>query len=296
MTPEFAPPDTVQAAGLRWRVQRVGSPVTHPAPAPVLLLLHGTGSSLGSWRACVERLAPHFRLVVPDLPGHGGTSAFADRCASLPRMAQAIATLLRTLEEAPALVAGHSAGAAVAVQLALDGQVPSLRGVLAVNGALEPLPGLMGLVAPTAARLASRSSLLPDWVTRHASQPRALRNLIHSTGSRLDASGVAHYRDLLSQPDHVRGVLDMLANWRLESLRARLPSLQLPLWLAAGLCDRTTAPVRSLELARWMKRARFIPMSGLGHLAHEEAPEQIAALLLEMRDQLLGDTAADTAA
>ena len=94
---------------------------------------------------------------------------------------------------------------------------------------------------------------------------------------------MAHYRNLLRQPGHVRGVLDMLANWRLEDLQARLPTLHLPLWLAAGLGDRTLAPVRSLELARRLKGARFLPLQGLGHLAHEEAPEVINALLRELQ-------------
>ncbi|UXH78576.1 alpha/beta fold hydrolase BchO [Roseateles amylovorans] len=298
MPPDLSPPETVLAAGLRWRVQCVGPKAsTATGPAPGLLLLHGTGSSLQSWRRCLPGLATHFRVIVPDLPGHGGSAPFADRQASLPRMAEAVAELLRVLDCAPVLAAGHSAGAAVMAQLALDRGTPSLRGLLAVNGALEPLPGLMGLVAPTVARWASRSDLLPSWVTRHAAQPRALGHLIASTGSQLDEDGVAHYRALLSQPAHVRGVLDMLAHWRLETLRARLPALGMPLWLVAGLADRTTAPVRSLELARQLKQGRFIPLRGLGHLAHEEAPASINALLMELRDQTAGaDTAADTAA
>lgn len=279
MHPHSTPPCAVLAAGLRWRVQRAGLP---EGAGPGLLLLHGTGSSLQSWAGCVAGLAPQFSLVVPDLPGHGGTDAFADREASLPRMAQALRGLLAALGWQPDLVAGHSAGAAVMVQMALDGSLPQARGLLAVNGALEPLPGLMGLVAPAVARLASRSELLPGWVTRHAGEPRALGHLIASTGSRLGDDGVAHYRDLLRQPAHVRGVLDMLANWRLEALQARLPELQLPLWLAAGLADRTLAPVRSLELARRLKGARFVPLPGLGHLAHEEAPGVVSGVLGEM--------------
>jgi len=279
---------SVQAGGLRWRLllqhqhqqqQRAGS-----EPRPLLLLLHGTGSSLQSWQACLPGLQPHFSLLVPDLPGHGGSSAFPDREASLPRMAQALAALLAELDLQPQWVAGHSAGAAVMVQLSLDGHLPQARGLLAVNGALQPLPGVMGVLAPAVAKLAARSDWLPNWVTRHAGQPRALKNLIASTGSRLDEAGVQHYRSLLAQPEHVRGVLDMLARWRLEDLQARLPQLRTPLWLAAGLADRTVAPVQSLELARRLPMASFHPLQGLGHLAHEEAPERVIAVLMAMRD------------
>lgn len=282
MHPDIPAPCAVMAGGLRWRVLKTRPPAAACAPRPRLLLLHGTGSSLHSWAGCVERLAGDVALLVPDLPGHGGTGAFADREASLPRMAQAVAALLQALDWQPDFVAGHSAGAAVMVQMALDGNLPASRGLFAVNGALEPLPGLMGLVAPAVARLASRSELLPAWVTRHAAQPRALGHLIASTGSRLTEAGVSHYRQLLQKPDHVRGVLDMLANWQLEGLQARLNELRVPLWLVAGLADRTLAPVRSLELARRLKGARFVPLKGLGHLAHEEAPDVVVGLLREL--------------
>ncbi len=275
----------LQAGALRWRVQRAGS----QTGLPRLLLLHGTGSSLQSWAPCLPGLAEHFSLLIPDLPGHGGSEGFADGQASPARMAQALGELLAALDWQPELVAGHSAGAAVMVQMCLDGLLPQARGLLAVNGALQPLPGLMGVVAPAVAKLAARSGAwLPAWVTRHAGQPRALKNLIASTGSRLDESGVQHYRELLAQPAHVRGVLDMLASWRLEDLQARLPELHLPLWLAAGLADRTVAPVQSLELARWLPGASFHPLPGLGHLAHEEAPERVNGLLMGLRDEARG--------
>jgi magnesium chelatase accessory protein len=275
MRPDSTSPLELQAGGLRWRVQRAGQ-------GRKLLLLHGTGSSLQTWRACLPGLAPHFSLLIPDLPGHGGSQGFTDHQSSLPRMAAAVGELLATLDWQPELVAGHSAGAAVMVQMCLDARLPQAMGLLAVNGALQPLPGLMGVVAPAVAKLVSRSAWLPAWVTRHASQPRALDHLITSTGSRLDEAGVQHYRELLKRPEHVRGVLDMLAHWRLEDLQARLPELHTTLWLAAGLADRAVAPVQSVELARWLPTASFHPLAGLGHLAHEEAPEQINALLLAL--------------
>ncbi len=277
-------PVELQAGGLRWRLLRAGS-------GPGLLLLHGTGSSLQAWRACVPQLAAHFSLLIPDLPGHGGSQGFADHQASLPRMAAALGELLAALDWRPTLVAGHSAGAAVMVQLCLDRAVRP-RGLLALNGALQPLPGLPGLVAPVLARLASRSRGLPGWVARHAAQPRALGHLIASTGSTIDAAAVEHYRALLRQPGHVRGVLDMLAHWRLDDLPARLPELTVPLWLAAGLADRTVAPVQSLELARRLPGACFKPLAGLGHLAHEEAPARVNALLLDLGAQTAAASAA----
>ncbi|MCA9218912.1 MAG: alpha/beta fold hydrolase, partial [Planctomycetales bacterium] len=40
------------------------------SPEP-LILLHGIGSDFSSWWPVVDRLAAHFRLIVPDQRGHG---------------------------------------------------------------------------------------------------------------------------------------------------------------------------------------------------------------------------------
>jgi len=267
-------PHTYLAAGLRWRLRRAG----RSGQGPKLLLIHGTGSSGASWAAVAQRLAGRFELLLPDLPGHGGSQGFADHRAGLNRMAGALAGLLDSLGWAPDLVAGHSAGAAVMLQMALDGQIAP-RALLSLNGALEPLPTLARHVFPPLARLMAASPWLPALAARRAARPAALQRLIASTGSRLDAEGVEHYRSLLSQQDHVRGALDMMAHWQLDGLIAALPRLQQPLWLAAGTADGTVPCAQSHRLAQRLAVARYVALPGLGHLAHEEAPAQLCQLL-----------------
>lgn len=269
--------EEVRAGGLRWRVRRGGN-------GPALLLLHGTGASLASWQPLAELLGERFSLLMPDLPGHGGSQGWADGRASLPRMAEALGGLLAQLRWRPQLVAGHSAGAALMLQWALhDGNRPgdggSARALISVNGALQPLQGLPGLVFPVMARLLKHSAWLPALVARHAREPASVGRLIAGTGSRLDAAGVARYQALLMQQSHVAGALDMMAGWRLDELLAALPGLQLPLWLVTGLADRTVAPQQSRDWARRLSAAQLHELPGLGHLAHEEAPARVAALI-----------------
>ena len=269
--PQVLQVHTTSAAGLRWTFRRGGG-------GPRLLLIHGTGSSGPSWAAVAERLSDRFELLLPDLPGHGATQGFADHRAGLPRMADALATLLDELAWSPALVAGHSAGAAVMLQMTLDGRIAP-RGLLSVNGALEPLPALVRHVFPPLARLIAASPLLPRIAAARASRPAALARLIASTGSQLATRDVERYQRLLSQPGHVRGALDMMAHWRLDTLQAALPGLNTPLWLAAGTADGTVPCAQSERVARWVPRARYLPLPKLGHLAHEEAPEVVCQLI-----------------
>ncbi|MDZ7813524.1 MAG: alpha/beta fold hydrolase BchO [Ideonella sp.] len=283
--------ETADAGGLNWCFRRLGV-------GPRVLLIHGTGSSSLSWLAVAQRLAPHFELLMPDLPGHGGSQGFADRRASLPRMADALAALLRHLGWAPVVVAGHSAGAAVMLQMVLTDRIaPAPRALLSLNGALQPLPGLAAQVFPPLARLLARSHWLPRWAAQHAARPASVQRLIASTGSRLDPPGVAHYQRLLSQESHVRGALDMMAHWQLDALRAALPRLQLPLCLAAGTADGTVPCQQSEHLAQTLSTAYYVALPGLGHLAHEEAPQAVADVMEALwRDaQPSPRTAADTA-
>lgn len=278
--PLLPPVQTVHAAGLRWGLRRLGH-------GPRLLLLHGTGSSGDSWLAVAQRLAARHEVWLPDLPGHGRTDAFADRHASLPRMADALADLLATHDGAPAWVAAHSAGAAVMLQMALDRRIAPL-GLLSLNGALAPLPGLAAAVFPPLARLIGASDWLPRLAARQAARPAALARLIASTGSRLAPADVERYRHLLTQPGHVRGALDMMGAWQLDALLAGLPRLRLPLWLVAGTRDGTVPCSQSARLAPRIPDARYLPLEGLGHLAHEEAPDRIADLLTGWMQDAVG--------
>ncbi len=78
----------VEAAGIRWHVQRMGE-------GPPLLLIHGTGAATHSWRALLPLLAQHFDVIAPDLPGHGFTQSPPSHRLSLPGMAADVSRLTR---------------------------------------------------------------------------------------------------------------------------------------------------------------------------------------------------------
>jgi magnesium chelatase accessory protein len=112
------------------------------------------------------------------------------------------------------------------------------------------------------------------WAAQAASRPAAVQRLVASTGSRLQASQLAHYRELLQAPEHLHGALDMMAGWDvaplLPALRTRLAQQPLALRLAAGGADATVPASQSRRLAVELPGAEFVLLPGLGHLAHEE--------------------------
>jgi 3-oxoadipate enol-lactonase len=84
-----------------------------------LLLVHGLGSSGADWAFQVDALAPHFRLVMPDLRGSGLSDAPAGPY-SIARFASDLWALLDHLGEPRTHLLGFSLGGAVATEMALQ--------------------------------------------------------------------------------------------------------------------------------------------------------------------------------
>lgn len=267
----------VQIGGKRWHVQTMGS-------GPPLLLLHGTGASVHSWRGLMPLLAQSHTVIAPDLPRHAFTSGHDAYAMSLPAMAGEIAALMKALKAEPAAIIGHSAGAAVALQLALD---HGYRGpIIGLNAALRPFPGALAQIFPAVAKALFVNPLVPRIFTGSIDLVGgAERFLWRSTHSRIDREGLACYRTLLKHPGHAGGALAMMANWDLPTLRTRMGEARNPVLLVHGTNDPAIPPDWARDAQGWLPDARLELLPGLGHLAHEEAPEaaqaQIAAFLAQ---------------
>ncbi|MEG3086813.1 alpha/beta fold hydrolase BchO [Sphingomonas sp. PB4P5] len=262
----------VAAGRLRWHVQTFGA-----EDAPVVLLLHGTGAATHSWRALAPLLAAHYHVLAIDLPGHGFTAGRPIGGLSMPAMAMAIAELLSTLERAPTVIVGHSAGAAIALRLTLDG-LAAPTAIVGLSAALLPFPGLAAQLFPTLARALFVNPLAPHLFARLARTPgETARFLQRSTGSRIDAEGVRCYEKLFATSAQCAGAIGMMAAWDLAALKRDLPRLPTPLLLMHGTADAAIPLANAREAAALVGNGRLETFAGLGHLAHEERPAEIAA-------------------
>lgn len=279
----------VRAGRLDWHVQ-ILEPREAPADAPVpeLLLLHGTGASSHSWRDVAPRLARRCRVIVPDLPGHAWTARPGPDGLTLPGMAALLGALLAELSARPVALVGHSAGAAIAARMALDGHAHPKR-VISLNGAWLP-PGRAGrwFYEPMA-RLLVLNPFVPALFAFQAGRPAVLKRLVDSTGSRLDARGVALYGRLVSDSRHVAAVLAMMAGWDLSPLLRDLPRLRPALHLVVSEGDLTVPPATSQAAASRVPGAVWHRLPRLGHLAHEEDPQGVGALLESIVDSRIDD-------
>ena len=261
----------VEAAGVRFHVQQMGT-------GPALLLVHGTGASTHSYRAMMPLLAHHFTVIAPDLPGHGFTSKPSSELLSLPGMARGLDALLRALDVKPVLVAGHSAGAAILIRMALDGTIAP-KGIVSLNGALVGFSGVARHVFGPLAKLLVLNPLVPRMFTWAAGGRASVARLIRDTGSTLDPEGIDLYARLMQSPKHVAGALAMMANWDLAKLERDMTKLHIPLLLIASGGDLAVPAEVSFRVRDRVPGAKVEYLRRLGHLAHEEQPSQMTEII-----------------
>ena len=117
----------------RWHAQVTGN-------GPLLLLLHGAGGSTHSYRDVIPLLSDTYTVVALDLPGHGFTQLGGRARSGLDPMAEDVTRLCAQEGWQPEVIIGHSAGAAVALRMALTAHQPPH--VIGLNAALGEFPGL----------------------------------------------------------------------------------------------------------------------------------------------------------
>ncbi len=276
MTGDLPPPDwphrehsrLILCPPHRWHVQVMGS-------GPDLLLIHGAGASSHSWRGLMPILAARHRVIAPDLPGHGWTRAGTRGRADLAPMAEDLDRLCDDQGWKPVAIVGHSAGALIALRMALNRPRP----VIGINAALGSFEGIAGWLFPALARVLTFTPFLPQVFSRASATTARISGLLASTGSPLDEQGVEFYRRLVARPDHVAGTLAMMAEWRLPPLTEALPGIAAPVLLITSDGDHAVPPANSVGAAARIPGAVHQSIKGYGHLVHEEVPEVVAGLI-----------------
>ncbi|WP_369830655.1 alpha/beta fold hydrolase [Mycobacterium sp. ACS1612] len=240
----------------------------------VLLLVHGMGGSSATWSGVIRVLAERYRVIAPDLLGHGDSDK--------PRgdySVGAFAVLLRDLLDALGVsrvtVVGHSLGGGIAMQFAHQHSQYCERIALISSGGfggdvgrvlrLLSLPG-SELVLPV---IASRPAIVAG---------NAVRALMGST-DRFKA------RPSLSNRDHRQAFLRTLrsvVDFRGQAVTAvnRLTFNEvLPALIISGDQDRVIPVDHALAAHRTLPNSRLHIMPGVGHHPPTERPEAVARLI-----------------
>ena len=268
----------VHCAGILWHIQRIGS-------GPVILLLHGTGSSTHSMAGLAEHLSHQFTCLLVDLPGQGFTPPIEEREHLLTAMAGAISTLCKQLKLHPDYVIGHSAGAAVGIRMCLDGHIDP-RGLLSINGALLPFGAFIEPIMLKAARALSLSPRVAQFLAQRGTGESDVRRALRDTGATISEPMIQRYTTLISQPEHIEGTLRMMGGWELGQLAKDLPHLTTPIHLVGCAKDHIVPAIRAHKATRELPNATAVTLDDAGHLIHEADPGRITGEFFHFLERL----------
>ena len=268
------------------------------AGAPPLLLVHGFPQSHVMWHRVARALAPHYRIVLPDLRGYGRSDkprGDADHANYSKRtMAADLVALMRSLGFERFFVAGHDRGGRVAHRLALDH-----AGAVAKLAVIDIAPTL-DMYAATDFAFASAYY---HWF--HLIQPAPLpetmiggcaRDYLHAKLGGWGSAGLAHLEPLalaeyernFCTPAAIHGAcedyrasagIDLEHDRASRAAGAKIGCDLLVLWGERGVVQRLFDP-----LALWRAQCaatvsgRSLPA---GHFIPEELPAETAAALLD---------------
>jgi magnesium chelatase accessory protein len=260
----------IPAARHLWHIQEMGA-------GPLLILIHGTGGASHSFRHLIPWLTPHYRVIALDLPGQGFSVLGPRAESSLTSMARDIALLVQSQGWQPHAIIGHSAGAAVALQLS---ELIPTDAVIGINAALAGFDGVSAWLFPILARGLALLPFVPQVFSKLAGNPQKVRDLLTTTGSKLDAAGEAQYLHLLQSPAHVAGTLAMMAQWNFDALLRKLPQIKTPCLLITAENDRAVPPLVSDRAASQLPNATRGHIPQYGHLVHEEAADLVATQII----------------
>ena len=255
----------------RWHIQEHGT-------GPTILLIHGAGGATQSFRGLFSILAQANHVVMVDLPGQGFTQLGAQQRCGLDQMSVDLLSLCRNQGWTPHIVVGHSAGSAIALRMWELGMRPT-TGIVGINAALGNFKGVAGWLFPIMAKALAVTPFSAG-LFAHTTTRSTVRNLVLGTGSTLDEEGLELYYRLATDKGHVDATLSMMAQWSLNGLLSRLGRIDVPVHLIAALGDKAVPPQVSRDAVQILPNATLTEISGLGHLAHEEDPAQLARLIV----------------
>jgi pimeloyl-ACP methyl ester carboxylesterase len=238
--------------------------VAGPPAAPAILLVHGSVVSRKIWSPQLRAWSNEYRVVAPDLPGHGDLAGLRF-------------TLDAAVETVYGAITRHTAGRALVVGLSLGGWVaiehahrhPETVSALALVGCSRNLTGALGFYLRTVAGLMRRGVLRqsPQRIEEKTRRlfPPSLRDLADEQMR----AGV-----------HAEPLADAFAETAGKKWTALLATLDVPILIVNGERDSMARRGEADFLAA-LPRARAITLAGAGHACNLDQPEAFDRAVLD---------------
>jgi pimeloyl-ACP methyl ester carboxylesterase len=267
----FAAPDdryvSVKGVELRYRDEGTG---------PVLLLLHGSRSTLNAWDGVADHLKDRYRIIRFDMPPTGLSGPVSDEAmAAIGSPEALVAGFLDALGVQKANVMGVSSGGTLGYYFSAT-YPTRVENLILSNTPSNPVPGLR---PATPADLQAASARAGENGVEGLDFWCAYLGSLWGDRSRLSFDFVRYYYEtnLREEEENPRGLYALTANN--DTTMARLAAVTAPTLIIWGMKDYVLLPQEGRDLERYLAQAQtrsFIALESVGHYPPMESPEAVA--------------------
>ncbi|WP_171946519.1 alpha/beta hydrolase [Hyphomicrobium sp. CS1GBMeth3] len=285
-TSNLAAPQVPPDKGNRISIQAPGhEPVTlyyeEQGAGPPLLLLHGLGESIFTWREILPALTASHRVIALDLKGFGRSDKPDDRAYSADDQAALVAQFIVKQDLRDLTLVGHSFGGTVALRTALTDGIAGTARIrrIAVIGA----PALPHTAASHLDLV--MTPVVPDAMTGILPAKAMARLLLREAmggrepSERLVEGYAAPYRDEGAMRAFLATARSIVGERDADAVAARYRAVRQPV-LIVWCREDPIVPLRSgKRLAAALPRDRLAILEGCHHLPQHERPRQLVRTL-----------------
>lgn len=263
---------------------------------PLIVCVHGLGGSAMNWAAIAPLLTDRYRVIAPDLAGHGLTRSGGRGCDVASNRAL-LHAFLESVSADPVILMGNSMGGMIAL-LEASAAPERISRLILVDPALPFVPARPDLlVAPMLALgaipwvgrvlLGRARSLQPETVVAE------VLKLYCADPTRVPADVVALHVALAVQRADFPGVArdmsvatrSMIATAVSSEYRERIRSVSCPVLVMHGDRDRLVPVSAARAAVRANPSWSLAVLRGVGHVPQLEAPLASAAIIRDwLRD------------
>jgi pimeloyl-ACP methyl ester carboxylesterase len=229
-------------------------------PGKVLLLLHGYSDSSRSF-SLLEPWLSAYRLVIPDLPGHGASAAGGG--LAVTDFADDVSALLVALDIERCIVVGHSMGAMIGMALC-DLFPKKIEGLVLISGTVRPFFPEGDVVTKGIMELSDPIDPADPFF-----------NLWHACPHPVDDTFLTFAsEEAAAMPAAIwQGILHEFSGLDLTVIAERISA---PILCIAGSADTLFDAHHQRALLKALAEPQSVLLDGFGHNPHWEDPSQVA--------------------
>ena len=242
---------------------------------PNLILIHGFGNNLHSWRSITPLLSEHYNIFALDLLGFGLSDKPTDYDYSNVNQAKTVGEFADALKLDSFIVGGHSLGGAIGLHVAMNNK--KTKGLILFN------PGIINTGVPEFARYINlifpfarvSAKQFANREFREQFLKRSYYNPSIVTEQVMDKIMIGS-----KTTDYLEGTSSMLGEFYDANEAELMDQVSNPTLIVFGIEDRNKSMEEALQLKTGFKNSKLQLIKDAGHYVHEESPVLVSESII----------------